>query len=88
MKNITNNKNHNLNTRVCSVVRIYDEMGDYDEQRYDNISCEFMPEDVVADLISGEVICVELTPNAEVFYFVKPEDWPDNWTELGTHIKK
>jgi hypothetical protein len=73
------------NVRICSVVRFYDELGDYREKRYDNISCGDVPKDIMRDLVSGEVVCVKIAPNVEAFYFKKPEDWPENWTELGTH---
>ena len=88
MKNITNNKNHNLNTQLCSVVRFYDEAGDYIEERYDDVWCDNLPEDIMEDLLSGEVICVEPLPDVEVFYFAKPKDWPENWAELGEHTRK
>ena len=76
------------NVQIFAVVRFYKEDGDYSELRYDNVSCENLPEDDLEYLISGEVICVELTPNAKMFYFAKPNDWPENWTEIGTHIAK
>ena len=69
--------------QICVVARIYNEDGSYSETRYDNVSCETMPEDILEDLVSGEVVCVDLMPHAEAFYFKKPEDWPENWTELG-----
>jgi len=75
------------NVQICTVVRVYDETGDYSEKRYDNVSCEDVPEDIMEDLISGEVVCVKLLPNVEAFYFEKPKDWPENWTKLGTHNK-
>lgn len=74
--------------QICAVVRFYKEDGDYSELRYDNVSYENMPEDDLEYLISGEALCVDLTPNAKAFYFAKPKDWPENWTEIGTHIRK
>ena len=71
------------NIRICSVVRFYDEEGNYSEQRYDNVSYEDFPKDTLKDIISGEVICVQITPNVEAYYFEKPKDWPENWTQLG-----
>ena len=32
------------NVQICTVVRVYDETGDYSEKRYDNVSCEDVPE--------------------------------------------
>lgn len=74
--------------KICAVVRLYDKTGNYSETRYDNVSCEDIPEDIMKDLLSGEVICVKIARNVEAFYFNKPEDWPDNWTQLGTHTRK
>ena len=71
--------------RICAVVRIYKENGDYSEFRYDNVSWECMPEEDREYIASGEVLCVDLMPNAEIFYFMKPKDWPENWTVIGTH---
>lgn len=71
------------NVQICTVVRSYDETGNYSEQRYDNVSCENMPKDIVADLVAGEVVCVKITPNVEVFYFRQPDNWPANWAQLG-----
>ena len=74
------------NVRICTVVRFYNETGKYSEKRYDNVSCEDIPEDIMEDLASGEVVCVKITPNVEVFYFRKPENWPENWTQLGQRM--
>ena len=71
--------------RICTVVRIYDESGDYKELRYDNVSCECLPADVLESLLSGEVICFKIMPNVELFSFKRPDDWPENWTKLGGH---
>ncbi len=71
------------NVQICNVVRVYDETGNYSEVRYDNISCRDFPKDMLEDIISGEVICVKITPNVEAYYFEKPEDWPENWARLG-----
>lgn len=76
------------NIQICAVVRIYDEAGDYSEMCYDNVCCELMPEEDLKVLASGEVICVEIAPNAEAFYFMHPEDWPNNWSEKGACTKK
>ena len=70
------------------VVRIHDEAGNFEEVRYDHVSCENIPSDIMDDLMAGEVISVQLMPNAEAFYFKVPLDWPENWTELGTHTRK
>jgi hypothetical protein len=88
MKNITNNKKFNKNTQICTVVRIYNEEGSYSETRYESILSENMPGGIVDALVSGEVLCVNLMPNVEAYYFEKPKDWPENWTEIGTHIEK
>lgn len=74
--------------QLCTVVRTYNEEGSYSETRYESIMRENMPASIMRDLLSGEVLCVDLMPNVEVFYFVKPKDWPQNWTELGTYIAK
>ena len=74
--------------QICAVVRIYKENGDYSELRYDNVSWEYMPEEDREYVASGEVLCVDLMPKVEVFYFAKPKDWSENWTELGTHTRK
>lgn len=74
-------------TQICVVVRNYDKNGDYCETRYDKVSCENLPMDIMNDLLAGEVVCVKVTPNVEAFYFVKPHDWPDNWAELGSKNK-
>ena len=76
------------NVRICTVVRFYDETGDYSEKRYDNVSCKDIPKDIMEELISGEVVCVKGLPNIEAFYFEKPEDWPENWFELGEYTRK
>ena len=76
------------NVRICTVVRFYDETGDYSEKRYDNVSCEDVPEDIMEDLISGEVVCVKVLPDVEAFYFEKPNNWPENWSELGEYTRK
>ena len=70
------------------VVRIHDEAGNFEEVRYDHVSCENIPSDIMDDLMAGECISVQLMPNAEAFYFKVPSDWPGNWPELGTHIRK
>ena len=67
------------------VVRIYNENGNYQEKRYDNVSCEDVPDDIMKDIIKGEVIQVQLMPNVDAFCFRVPNDWPDNWTQLGSH---
>jgi hypothetical protein len=67
---------------IGMVVRTYDETGCYFETRDDKISCKSIPEDVMKELMCGEVICVQLAPNVEAFYFEVPKDWPKNWTTL------
>ena len=71
--------------QICTVVRIYNEEGTYHECRYDGVSHKNLPKDILEDLASSEVVCVDLMPNAEIFYFMKPKDWPENWTAIGTH---
>lgn len=71
--------------KICVVVRSYDETGDYIETRSENVSCENLPSDIMNDLLKGKVICVKVAPHVEAFYFVKPKDWTDNWTEIGGH---
>ena len=70
------------------VVRIHNEAGDFEEVRYDPVLCENIPSDIFDDLMAGEVIRLQLTPNVEAFYFKVPADWPGNWTELGSHNHK
>ena len=70
---------------VGLLVRTYDENGDYSERRCDNISCEGIPDDIMKDIINGELIQVHLMPNVEAFYFRVPNDWPEKWTKLGEH---
>lgn len=78
-----------MNTaKICTVVRVYDEKGTYSETRYDNVSCENIPRDIMKELLDGEVICVDVDPNVKAFYFAKPKDWPENWAELGGHNEK
>ena len=48
--------------KICAVVRFYDEKGTYSETRYDNVSCENIPRDIMKELLDGEVICVNVTP--------------------------
>ena len=74
--------------QICAIVRFYKEDGDYSELRYNDVSWEHMPEDDREYVASGEVLCVKIASNAELFYFVKPSDWPENWTETGTHLVK
>lgn len=74
--------------RICMILRVYDETGNGSEKRYDNMPCDNMPEDIMDDLIAGEVICIKLTPNVEAFYFKRPEDFPEDWTELGDSKEK
>ena len=66
------------------VVRTYDDTGDYKEMRSENLpiirDCSIMK-----DIVAGEVVCVQLSPNVKAFYFKVPEDWPENWTELGSN---
>ena len=62
------------------VLRIYEEGREVYETRKDHISSECMPEDIMKDLIAGEVICVQVTPNSEALYFKVPDDWPADWT--------
>jgi hypothetical protein len=88
MKTITDNKKLSSNTNICAVVRVYDETWNYNEMRYDSVSQEAMPEDDLKALVSGEVICVKLMPDVEAFYFEKPEDWPEKWSELGKYTRK
>lgn len=70
------------------VVRTYNKAGDFEEERYDHVSYKNMPANILDDLIVGELICVELLPDVEAFYFKVPADWPENWTELGSHNHK
>lgn len=70
------------------VVRIHNKASDFEEVRYDHVLCENIPSDIMENLMAGEVISVQLMPNAEVFYFKVPSDWPVNWTELGSHNHK
>ena len=70
------------------VVRTYDETGCFYETREDKISCKSIPDDVMKDLMSGEVIRVQLMPNVEAFYFEVPKDWPKNWTTLKDSSEK
>lgn len=65
------------------VVRTYDESGNCKEGRYDNVSCKGAPDDIMKDIINGEAIQVRLMPNVDAFYFRVPNDWPENWTQLG-----
>ena len=74
------------NAHICTVVRFYDEKGDYREKRYDNVYSKNIPNEIMKDLLAGEVICHNIAPNVEAFCFNKPMDWPENWAELGTKI--
>jgi hypothetical protein len=60
--------------KICTVVRVYDEKGTYSETRYDNVSCENIPRDIMKELLDGEVICVNVTPNVKAFYFDKTRE--------------
>ena len=62
-------------------------MGTYSETRDDHVKSDNIPVAIMEKLVSGELICVKVTPNVEAFYFVKPHDWPDNWAELGSKNK-
>ena len=73
------------NINICMVIRTYDDMGDFEETRKDNIATENIPPDIMKVLISGELIRLKLMPNVGVFYFEKPKSWPDNWSKLGSH---
>ena len=43
-----------MNTaKICTVVRVYDEKGTYSETRYDNVSCENIPRDIMKELLDG-----------------------------------
>ena len=73
---------------VGLIVRTYEEDGGFYETRRDHISCTYMSQDMMKDLISGEVIGVQITTDAEAFYFKVPDDWPENWTKLGSNNHK
>ena len=70
------------------VVRTYDETGCFIETRKDKVSCKSIPDDVMKDLMAGEVIRVQLMPNVEAFCFEVPKDWPKNWTKLKDSSEK
>ena len=73
---------------VGLIVRTYEEDGGFYETRRDHISCTYMSQDMMKDLISGEVIGVQITTDAEAFYFKVPDDWPENWTTLKDSHEK
>lgn len=68
------------------VVRAYDEIGNFKETRCENLP-DIPNDGIMKDIIAGEVVCVQLTPYVEAFYFIVPEDWPKNWTELGPNTE-
>lgn len=70
------------------VVRTYDETGCFYETRKDKVSYKSIPDDIMKELIAGELVCVQLMPNVEVFYFEVPKDWPQNWTMLKDSSEK
>lgn len=70
------------------IVRTYEEDGGFYETRKSHMPCKGMPKNIMKDLIAGEVVCVQVTPNVEAFYFEVPKDWPENWTTLKDSNEK
>ena len=64
------------------VVRTHNKTGGFEETRYNHISCKNIPSDIIDNLIAGELVCVQLMPDVEAFYFKVPVDWPENWADM------